>query len=134
MEAVGLTASIIAIIQLTGKTISLGYSYVSGVKRASKDVRELMDELLSLKNVLETLQDYVNSSPHSIALQTLNTHDGPLQGIAHELEELYNKLDGKTGFMDKLKWPLKEKETAQCIVRVERHKTLFIFALTADQM
>lgn len=140
MEALGIAASIIAVIQLAGKLTSLGYGYIGGVKRAPKDVQELLDELSSLVKVLVVLRDYVDKNPQSAAaLQTLNGPGGPIHGIGQELGVLQSKLDptGKDGFkgiMGDLKWPLKEKETMQHISRIDRHKSLFIFALTTDQM
>jgi hypothetical protein len=47
-EAVGYTASIIAIVQLAGKIASLGYGYIDGVSQARKDITDLFDELESL--------------------------------------------------------------------------------------
>lgn len=136
-EALGIAASIIAVLQLTGKLTSVGYGYIGGVRRAAKDLGELLQGLGSLSGVLLSLQNYVDANPGSVALQKLGDPDGPLRGCAKELEELISKLtprDGWKGKIDGLKWPLKEKEISQYVLRIERHKSLFIFALTADQM
>lgn len=138
-EIIGIISGIIAVVQLTGKLTSISYGYIGGVKRASRDLGELLDELGSLSRVLISLQYYVdgNRGAPTTALQRLNDPDGPLKVCARELEELVLKLeprDGWKGVVDGLKWPLKEKDTAQFISRIERHKSLFVFALTADQM
>lgn len=142
MAEIGLAASIIAVIQLTGTVTSFSYGYISGVKRAPKDLGELLNELGSLSKVLVELQNLVDKpqgpgQPQLTTLQTLNSKDGPLEGIAAELKVLLAKLKPRKGFrkaIQNLKWPLKETETMQHIARIERHKNLFVFALTADQM
>lgn len=136
-EVLSVAASIIAVLQLTGTVASLGYGYIGGVKRASKDLGELLKELGSLTSVLITLKDYVDANPCSPALQKLGGQDGPIHGCFRELEILQTKLeprDGFKGIVDNLKWPLKDTETAQFISRIERHKSLFMLALTVDQM
>lgn len=136
-EVVGLVASIIAVIQLTGKVTSLGYVYFQALKRAPKDLGELVNELGSLTKVLTTLQDIADKNPQLAALQTLNSRNGPLEGISAELKKLVSKLEPRKGFkgtMDNLKWPLKEADTMQHISRIERCKSLFDLALTTDQM
>lgn len=138
-EVLGLVASIIGVLQLTGALVSVGYDYIGGVKSASKDLQDLVDELHSLGKVLIILQEHADSNPKSAALQKLNSSDGPLKGCTDQLDKLKSKLEaGKAlGFKGKVKnlvWPLKEKETMQYISRIERHKSIFTFALTADQM
>lgn len=137
-EVIGITASIAALIQLTGKVTSFSYGYIGGVKRASKDLHELVDELHALSKVLIVLRDYTEqNSGQSTALDTLSGKDSPLQECAGELDKLRAKIeprDGFKGIIDNLKWPLRESETLQYIARIERHKSLFSFALAADNM
>lgn len=135
-----ITASVIAIVQLAEKLITLGYTYLGGVKGASKNLRDLV-ELQSLGNVLVTLQDYVQADRNleSTALQLINGQNGPLPGCALELRRLQLKLVPKQGLkgiiiIQNLKWPLKEAETQQCIARIQRQKNLFILALTMDNL
>ncbi|RPB14018.1 hypothetical protein P167DRAFT_572939 [Morchella conica CCBAS932] len=119
-EIVGLVSGIVALIQLAGKLTSISYSYACGVKRASKDLGDLIDELGSLSKVLLSLRSHlerVKTTSSVSALQGLNDSDGPLKGM-----------------VDSIKWPLKEKDTLQLISRIERHKSLIVFALAADQM
>lgn len=137
-EVKGLATSIIAVIQLTGTVTTLGYGYIGGVKRASKDIGELLGELGSLSKVLINLQYCADAHPtQSTTLNGLNETGGPLQKCSQELEELQAKLKPKKGWkgkIDSIKWPLSEKETMQFISRIERHKSLFMLALDTDQM
>lgn len=133
-EILGLAVNIVTLIQLTGKITCLGYGYISGVKRAPKDLRDLVNELNTLSQILEILQDYADKNPDSTALLKLDT---PLQECVVELKKLEIKLepqDGLKGFLGNLKWPLKEVETLQYVARIERHKNLFILALTVDHV
>lgn len=138
-DALGIVASVIAVLQLTGKLVSLGYDYIRGAIDASKDIRRLLGELHSLSNVLLILQDHArhDKTLRLTALQTLSGQNGPLEGCRLELQRLQLKLEPKTGLRGKMKslvWPLKEKETFQHISRLEGHKNLFNLALTADQL
>lgn len=134
-EVFGISASIIAVLQLTGKVTSFGYGYIGGVKRASKDIGGLVDELGLLTKALITLKDYLEANPQSPALYKL---DRPIRGCIRKLEMLGTILEppreGFKGIVDSLKWPFKDNEIAQYISRIERHKCLFILALAADQM
>lgn len=58
-EVLGITSSVIAIVQLTGKLTSLSYGFIGGVKRAPKELHALAGELSSLSQVINALQDYL---------------------------------------------------------------------------
>jgi hypothetical protein len=139
-EVIGLVSGIVALIQLAGKLTSISYSYACGVKRASKDLGDLIDELGSLSKVLLSLRSHlerVKTTSSISALQGLNDADGPLKVCGRELEELISQVEprnGWKGMVDSIKWPLKEKDTLQLISRIERHKGLIMFSLAADQM
>lgn len=135
MEMLGITASIVGLIQLSGKVASLGYGYIGAVKRASADVQDLVDELISLSKVLIALRQFADDNPQSEALATLS---GPLRGCTLELEKLERKLKPVDStwrrMLGSLKWPLKEAEMGQVIGRLERLKSLFVIALSTDHM
>lgn len=140
-EIVGLSASLITLIQVVGKATSIGYGYLGAVKRAPDELQGLVNELNSLSLVLASLQNYVNTYPQSEALQKLNdpspAKPGPLQECARELAKLVSKAEPKTGWrkiLGRLKWPLQETETSQIIAQIERHKSLFNLALGTDHM
>ncbi|KAI5839894.1 hypothetical protein DFP73DRAFT_483664 [Morchella snyderi] len=135
-EAIGLAASIIAVAQLAGKTFQVSYNYFGSVKTAPQEIRELLDELSSLKIVLESLQKVADGNPQSEALRQLNKSSGPIERIDGILKNLYKKLASKDGskMIDRMKWPLKEKETEKSITMIGRHTTIFNIALSADHM
>ncbi|KAF8522649.1 hypothetical protein JB92DRAFT_3110486 [Gautieria morchelliformis] len=51
--ALGLTAAIIAVLQLTGVTIGACYSYGNGIKNAMRDKERIIDQLFGLQKVLD---------------------------------------------------------------------------------
>lgn len=139
-DPLGVAASLIGVIGLVGKVISLGYQiyqHCGDVKQASKDIQKLMNELHSLTPVLVALQDYAVANPQSVTLQLLAGENGPLWECDRELQGLKQKLKPEKGWkgkVDILKWPLKEKETSRHISVIERQKNLFSLALTMDHM
>lgn len=139
-DPLGVAASLIGVIGLVGKVISLGYriyQHCDDVKQAPKDIQKLMNELHSLTPVLVALRDYAIQNPKSVALQMLKNQNGPLRECERELQGLKEKLKSEKGWrgkMDMLTWPLKEKETERHISVIERQKNLFSLALTMDHM
>lgn len=140
MTEFSITVTIVGVIQLAGKVTSLGYGYIGGVKRAPKDLRELVDELAGLSKVLIAMQDYTDKHPTSEVIHSLNIPKGPLQGCARELEILQMKLEPKGGdglqsvMEDGIEWPLGEEETKQYISRVARLKDIFELSLKPEPM
>lgn len=137
-EPLGMAASIIALIQLTGALGTFSSGYIGGLRRASSDRRRLVEEFTALGLILQHLRDRTsgnNNNNNNGALQGLA---GPLANCRQELEALAAKMAprkkkaGLKGVWMKLKWPLEEAETMQIVERMERYKTLFHFALTAD--
>lgn len=139
MEPLSAAASIIALIQVAGKLAFLGGKYIQGVKHASKDIDELIRELNSFKQVLVALKEHAEKvSQKSVVLQGLN---GQIQECTQQLESLGTELErgmstqkGLQKIFRSLKWPFKGPETAQIIERIERHKSSFTVALSADNL
>ncbi|RPB11599.1 hypothetical protein P167DRAFT_209331 [Morchella conica CCBAS932] len=140
MEGLGIAASIIGVIQLTGKVSSLGYGYISKVGQAQQEIESFLKELASLEKFLELIDSYVKAgTATSDALQAL---DEPLRTCMRELKNLELKLKPKkkpSWFRKKmgltsLMWPLKEKEVTEIIIRIERNKTSFLLALSLDNI
>lgn len=134
-ELVALIASIASLIQITGQVGIASHGYIGAVKEADKDIDNLCQELTALGNVLAKLEQQASATnSQASALSELDT---PLQRCIAEMKDLQSKLKPKSGLRKvfrRLKWPLKEKETAQAISQIERHKSLFNLALTADQL
>lgn len=61
MDPVSLTASIIAMIQIAGSTISICKEYITTVKDAPRDLRSIMIEVGNVKSILEVLESLIQS-------------------------------------------------------------------------
>lgn len=134
----GFTASIAGLIQITGQVTVFASGYVGKVRRASEDIDNLRNELISLGNVLIKLGRLGDRcAPNSTELQKL---DIPLRECSIKLQELRLKLElGMKGSrlrkaFRSLKWPLDEAETTEFVMYIERRKSLFMIALSVDNL
>jgi hypothetical protein len=137
MDPLSVTASIIAILQLSNKVVG----YLTIVKDASREratcaveVSNLHSLLLNLKFHLE--EGNANTSWHT-AVRALAVENGPLDQFKQSLETLQTKMtDGgrlkKAG--DMLVWKFKKDEMASIFGRIERLKTLVEIALQRDHL
>lgn len=143
MEPLGAAASVIAVVEITGKVFKLCETYYSEVKGARKNIQSLRNEVISLRDVLENVADLAKESSPEVPLifSLLNQQDGPVEKCKKDLKELFEKLDAGQGetMMRKfglraLKWPFSIKEVEMLLTTIERHKTMFNLALTADHL
>ena len=56
MAEIGLTASIIAVIQISEDVITRAYEYGKAVKNAEKDIKQLNEDLQDVQNILKKLE------------------------------------------------------------------------------
>lgn len=149
MDPLSISASVITLIQATNGVIHLCFDYASTVKGASRAISGLLEEIKSLRNILESLERLLASSDNpdtapAIELKEVaalcNREDGP---IAKELKLLNEKLrlpdwagqDGsrRKALMHSLTWPLKEGDTKKILEKIDRLKKDLELALTVDQ-
>ncbi|EOA81085.1 uncharacterized protein SETTUDRAFT_44889 [Exserohilum turcica Et28A] len=135
MDPLSVTASIIAVLQLSGKVLE----YLNDVKDASKDRTQCALELLNLCSLLYKLRDHIEtgarSQPWCTAVEALAVREGPLDQFKQALEALQTKIiDGgplkKVG--EALVWKFKKEEIAGILDRIERLKSLVEIALQMD--
>lgn len=148
MDPLSISAGIIALIQATNEVVSLCYNFATA-KSTARTISELLDQLKSLRNVLESLEQYCRSndltdSATSTRLGTISalcdTENGP---IAKELTYLGERLrppswarrDGsrRKALVQSLTWPLKEVETTKTLENIQRLKSDLQLALTVNQ-
>jgi hypothetical protein len=137
MDPLSITASIIAVLQLSGKVLE----YLNDVKDASKDRTQCALELLNLCSLLYKLRDHIEtgarSQPWCTAVGALAVREGPLDQFKQALEALQTKItDGgrlkKVG--EALVWKFKKEEIAGILDRIERLKSLVEIALQMDHL
>ncbi|KAL8893509.1 MAG: hypothetical protein Q9192_005193 [Flavoplaca navasiana] len=135
MDPVSVTASIIAVLQLSAKVLS----YLNDVNDASKDRAQCAIEASNLHSLLINLRFRLEGSdtskPWYIAVRALAVENGPLDQFKQVLETLQAEMtDGGRlqQFVDRLKWKFKREDIAIILARMERLKTLIEIALQMD--
>ncbi|KAL9120568.1 MAG: hypothetical protein Q9187_002877 [Circinaria calcarea] len=149
MDPFSISVGVITLIQATNGVIHLCFDYASTVKGATRAISGLLDEITSLRNILESIERLLaspenpNTAP-SIELKEVaalcDREDGP---IAKELKLLNEKLrlpdwacqngSRRKALMQSLTWPLKEGETKRILENIDRLKKNLELALTVDQ-
>jgi len=140
-EPLSLAASIIAVIQVTSSVVSLCYDYRSSVKNASKEMKQLTDEITSLRDILETILKLVDdgaSHPQLSTLQILTKKDGLLLKCKAEMEIVQSDLKpspsgGLRAMARTLKWPYAKGDVEKKVEQLNRLKSSLTLALTTDQ-
>ncbi|KAK7915225.1 hypothetical protein PG985_012928 [Apiospora marii] len=92
-EALGVAASVIAVIELTNRVVELCRAYLGSATEASRDLRRILAEVSAVKAILENLQFLgENDAEFSGVLQILERRDGLIPQCARcvaELERLF---------------------------------------------
>jgi hypothetical protein len=137
MDPLSVTASIIAVLQLSGKVLE----YLNNVKDASKDRTQYALKLLNLCSLLYKLRDHVEtgarSQPWCTAVRALAVRDGPLDQFKQALEALQTNItDGSRlkKASEALVWKFKKGEIAGILDRIERLKSLVEIVLQIDHL
>ncbi|KAL8664144.1 MAG: hypothetical protein Q9202_003328 [Teloschistes flavicans] len=135
MEAVGLAASIVQLIDLTTKAIK----YLNSVKRSSKERTELSLEASSLLQFLLDLQNKVDQSNGTESwfhgLKSLDLENGPLDQLRGALQQLAKRLKPKKGIKDATSaftWNLNKGYCMEVLNTIERVKSRITLALVGD--
>jgi hypothetical protein len=135
MDPLSITASIIAVVQLSTKVLG----YLNNIKDAPKDRTQCAIEMLNLCSLLYRLTDHVKQgntgTSQDSAVQALAVKDGPLDQFKQALEALQATMtDGgrlkKAG--EALLWKFKKEEIASILDQMERLKSLVQIALQMD--
>lgn len=134
MDPVSLSASITALLQLTGTVVR----YLNDVKGASDDMRKLLVEISSIRGLLFGLEDLATLDETWVnTIKALDSPNGPLLQFRHTLESLAMRLKPMAGLArigKSLAWPFQKGEIKAMLHLLERQKTLFALALQMDHM
>jgi hypothetical protein len=119
--------------------VSLCYDYRSGLKDRSKEVKQLTDEITSLRDVLESILKLVEEDgtehTHLSTLKLLTKSDGILLSCKEEMTLLEKELQPVTGFraaVRTLKWPYARADFEKKVNRLGQLKSSLTLALAAD--
>ncbi|KAF8535306.1 quinon protein alcohol dehydrogenase-like superfamily [Trichophaea hybrida] len=129
MDPFSLTASIIAVVQISKEILTLCGKYAADVKDAEADIDSLTSEVTAFHDVLNKVKDLAEG-PNAAELPTLNTL---IPTIGHSLSELKHlktrltpgkreKVMKRVG-LSTLKWPFKSGDVNKFIEALERSAT-----------
>lgn len=148
MDPLSLSCNIIGVLTIASKLLSLGYSYGNSVKDFPEDIQDLVGELSSLSGILHALNATMDPTDGGGVVSTKVDPNGMARAITIPLEDCRRLLSDMAGELEKyqksgskaqkavkrLYWPLKENETKVWVKKIERYKSTFSLALSADEL
>lgn len=145
LAALGVAASVIAVIQISEQVVSACYQYYKTTKDAKKEIIDVINVVSGLKSTLENLRHLLDDNDQDSRLSHHKSLVGALKACEEALKQLASKLgikiEGdlntdniKVNFKKKMMWPWKEKEVGKILAVIEKHKSTFILALTGDTL
>ena len=141
MDPVSVTASVIAIIQISGSIVSICYDYRNSVREAVKEATRITEEVKGLQDILDRLLklaelDIAQGSPRLQVLEQLAQPGGILPRCQEHLISLRFKLGPEKkskSVWSALKWPLTEKDLQKALNNISTAKATISLALITDQ-
>jgi hypothetical protein len=142
IEPIGLVGTLIAIVQISGKLVSLCYDHHNGVKAAPREILQCLGEVIDVRNVVETLLKIAGTDTNADlpTLQSMNEPASPLRQCLTELLNLKALLKPDKTSTDtnsklnstNLLWPLRRTEVKKCLDAIARIKATLQLAVSAD--
>ncbi|KAK2772282.1 nacht and ankyrin domain protein [Colletotrichum kahawae] len=127
-EPIGLAASLLALLELSIKTID----YIQSAKGATKERAQLTAEIQFCQVIVGGLRDVSDNAGWKQTMEVLIQPGAPLKLLEETLQRLVQKLSPKTGIRHRLhalKWPFEEKEVKSILDMIERQKASLSLAL-----
>ena len=139
MEALGVTANVIAVVDLSAKVATLLFQYSTAVAHARADIKRLHEQTQSLERTLQQANRLLKE-PSSQPLTASRELLDQLQACREELDRLRAKLEPGTARkamrrfgLRALKWPFSSQGTDAIMVAFQRHQQNIAFSLQIDQ-
>ncbi|KAI3572984.1 P-loop containing nucleoside triphosphate hydrolase protein [Fusarium oxysporum f. sp. albedinis] len=124
-EAVGLTASVVAIIDLSAKVATLCFQYSTAVGNARADIAHLQSRLNDLDTCLRGVHRVLygpNNQALTISRELIDSLDGC------KASKTMRRLGLRA-----LKWPFDSKEVSGIVANLEHYKQTIMLSLQIDQ-
>jgi hypothetical protein len=138
-EGLALAASIIAVVELTDRVVSLCSEFLGKVIGAEREIREMITTVTALKGFLEFLDTFAKGPENEQRLPQLGglcRPQGPLDMCITLLTEMEKKLRPPkrdyNGVLKTVTWPWKWKDIAETLAVIEKQKTLIMLAIQGD--
>ncbi|ENH99076.1 hypothetical protein COCC4DRAFT_66819 [Bipolaris maydis ATCC 48331] len=139
MDGLSGAASVIAVIDISAKIVSLCYQYSVAIKDARDNIERVRRKVSDITHILEKIKQLLDSQD--------KTRLSTTQGLFSSLEQCLKELEGlevtleprktrktmsRFGFRA-LKWPFTSKQVDKIVLDLERYEQTFGLALQADQ-
>lgn len=151
MDPLSITASVIAILQLSNTVYKAAREYYTGVKAAPKEIKRLLEELEAFNDILIHLSDITakaerndkGSAPHETShkgtwlpsVTKLLEPDAALRLCFAEMQQFMDRVTiQKSKTKKALKWPFQKEEIYQTIGRLQKLQSLLEFAIATDNV
>ena len=137
MDPLSISASIVALMQLSSTVIGYLNDVKSGHKEQQKIRLEICNTLPMLSILLDQAQQAADGDEWSSTLLSLSAADGPIQQFQEALKRLEHKLAPVRGVKKVGKafiWPFEKAEIQSILSTIERQKLLFSLARQNDHI
>jgi hypothetical protein len=155
MEALGVVASVVAVVQISTQIITTSTAYIQRIQDAPTDLKHLLVEISTLKGLFESLKVLVGCDPNTSALDAQLAAPvegclaavvqldnllgrGPSGGHRDEDEPVTNTHRGKrrklTSAVSRLAWPLKQNQAKRLLSFISAYKGTITLALSTCGM
>ncbi|KAF6526118.1 hypothetical protein HZS61_009162 [Fusarium oxysporum f. sp. conglutinans] len=138
-EALGVASSVIAVVDLSAKVLSLCLQYCRGVKNAKDDIERLRKEIATFETTTKELKALVET-PRGRELKASQQLMSAIEDGHSTLVKLEQRLRPSTGRkaisrfgIRALKWPFERNDIEGIIQNLERCRGIICLALNIDQ-
>ncbi|KAF2106194.1 hypothetical protein BDV96DRAFT_337169 [Lophiotrema nucula] len=143
MDPLSITASVIAILQLSGKIISSCVAYTSAIKDAPKELKAISVDIQSLQAIIRILDlTSANATADNGLATSLDACRQSLKALSDLLDHQINLSSPQNGPSAKkartmptlatLAWPLKRSRVQALIDDISRHKSTITLSLSTS--
>ncbi|EHK47982.1 hypothetical protein TRIATDRAFT_262568 [Trichoderma atroviride IMI 206040] len=130
-EALGLTSSIIAVVDLFIKVGVQCSIYCSGVKNAPHEIRQILNEADRFTATIKNLERLL-AGPNGAKLDSSQNIRRSIGECRLQLIDLTTKL-GQGTRLQRIAWPLKKGEMAGIIEKLQKHRDTIMSNLQIEQ-
>jgi hypothetical protein len=139
MDPLSVSASVVALVDITVKTISTCAKLISKAKNASKELGKVSSEVNDLKGILEDVKGPVQDadSPQYARVKEARREGGPFakcESVMAEIQEELEKLDGVPSWQFKMKWLASESKVMRLLKDLDTAKKSLALALAGQTL
>ncbi|KAH7354192.1 hypothetical protein B0T11DRAFT_288210 [Plectosphaerella cucumerina] len=132
-EALGVASSVIAIVDMSFKIIHLVGRYMSGVRGAKDDMRNLVAEITECHTAADEM-DKLLKDPKAQGLRSSRELASMLDPARVTLKELLAKLEKSSdSSLGRLRWPQMKDSIEDTVKRLARARERMLFMMNVDQ-